>query len=368
MVIFGNKVYNRIFFIKEARMITSTTEKKSVISLLLVGSLLMLTGCLGEKSKNISSKDELSSQENDVLLSIDGKPVLYINDFEDQKMMAQQSNQQLNMILQMIPDAEYSMLFKSIEAGHLMKAWVVREGLDKNPKFIQQMDQYIEAIKLQMYMRLYEDAHPVNVTDHEVENFYKTKKDQIPGLIITPAGVDIIYVNFATKAQAESFATKIKDGSEKHLRAAAKEASLKPESMLINGQSNVNDALKNIVLNTIKFPSKEIVKIDDNSYWVVGILKKQEAEYRGLDTQEVKEGIAKMCKDEKREIELAKQIEQLMTDFNVVENKAYFENKKQNQSKALQGIEQLVMQAQQAAQNNESLDSDDSNAVLNDKI
>ncbi|MBP6870042.1 peptidyl-prolyl cis-trans isomerase [Candidatus Babeliales bacterium] len=354
-------------------MIIPTTEKKSVVSLLLVGSLFMLTGCLGEKTKDVTVQDELSSHTGDVnksevLLSIDGKPVLYVDEFEDQKMMAQQTNQQLNMILQMMPDAEYSMLFKSIEAGHLMKAWVVREGLDKEAKFVKQMEQYIEAIKLQMYMRLYEDAHPINVTDHEAEAFYKAKRDQIPGLILTPAGVDVVYVNFATKAQAEAFAVKVKDGSEKHFKAAAKDASLKTESMIIGSDSAVNDALKHVVLATTKFPAKEIVKIDDNSYWVVGMLKKQDAQYRTFDTPEVKQGITKMCKDEKREVELTKQIENLMTDFNVVENKAYFDNKKQNQTKALSGIEKLVMQAQQSAQDDEGLDLSEADAILNDKI
>lgn len=355
-------------------MITSTTEKKSVVSLLLVGSLFMLTGCLGEKAKDAGSQDASAVHAGDVnksevLLSIDGKPVLYADDFEDQKAMAQQSNQQLNMILQMMPDAEYSMLFKSIEAGHLMKAWVLKEGLDQDAKFIKQMNQYIEAVKLQMYMRLFEDAHPVNVTDHEAQAYYKAKRDQIPGLIVSPAGVDIVYVDFDTKAKAEAFAAKIKDGSEKHIKTAAKESNLKIQSMVVNSDSAVNEALKNVVLAANKFPAKEVVKIDDNSYFVVGMQKKKDAEYRSFDTPEVKQGITKMCKDEKREVELSKHIEKLMIELNVEENKAYFENKKQNQAKAVSNAEQLVMQMQQqAAQDNEEDDFQEEDAILNDKI
>jgi len=355
-------------------MITSTTEKKSVVSLLLVGSLFMLTGCLGEKAKDAGSQDGSAIHlgdvnKSEVLLSIDGKPVLYADDFEDQKAMAQQSNQQLNMILQMMPDAEYSMLFKSIEAGHLMKAWVLKEGLDQDAKFIKQMNQYIDAVKLQMYMRLFEDAHPVNVTDHEAQAYYKAKRDQIPGLIVSPAGVDIVYVDFDTKAKAEAFAAKIKDGSEKHLKNAAKESNVKTQSMVVNSDSAVNEALKHVVLAATKFPAKEVVKIDDNSYWVVGMQKKKDAEYRSFDTPEVKQGITKMCKDEKREAELSKHIEKLMTELNVEENKAYFENKKQNQAKALSNAEQLVMQMQQqAAQDNEEDDFQEEDAILNDKI
>lgn len=348
-------------------MIILKTEKKSFVSLLLVSSLFLLTGCLGEKEKAPKAEGEASSSEvagkGEVLLSIDGKPVLYVDDFEDQKAMAQQSNQQLNMILQMMPEAEYTMLFKSIEAGHLMKEWVIREGIDQKPELVKQRRQYHDAIDLQLYMKYYEDAHPINVTEHEAEAFYKTKRDQMPGLIVSPAGVDIVYVNFDTKAKAEAFAAKVKDGSEKHFKTAAKEASLKVETMVVGSDSAVNESLKNSVLEATKFPSKEIVKIDDNSYWVVGMLKKKDAEYRSFDTPEIKQGITKMCKDEKREAELTKQVEKLNKEYNVVENKAYFENKKNNHSNALKKAEQIVMQAQQQA-----ADEDSDLDVLDDKI
>ena len=332
-------------------MVTLKTDKKSVISLVLVGSLFLLTGCWGEKSKEVKSEDlsEVSAKNSEVLLSIDGKPVLYVDDFEGQKMMAQQSNQQLNMILQMMPDAEYAMLFKSIEAGHLMKEWVVRSGIDQKAELVKQRRQYHDAIDLQLYMKYYEDAHPVEVTEREAEAFYKAKRDQIPGLIVSQAGVDIVHTNFATKAKAEEFAAKVKDGSEKHFKAVAKEAGVKVEEMIVSADSVINDSLKNSVLAATKFPSKEVVKMDDNSYWVVGLLKKKDAEYRSFETPEIKQGITKMCKDEKREVELTKQVEQLNKEYNVVENKAYFENKKQNQVKALQKAEEIVMQAQQQA-------------------
>jgi hypothetical protein len=326
-------------------------SEKKIVSLLLVGSLFILTGCLGEKEKAPKVEDKSSAsqvtEKGEVLLSIDGKPVLYADDFEDQKAMAQQSNQQLNMILQMMPDAEYSMLFKSIEAGHLMKEWVLREGIDQKPELVKQRRQYHDAIDLQLYMKYYEDAHPIEVTEHEAQAFYKAKRDQMPGLISSPAGVEIVYANFDTKAKAETFAAKVKDGSDKHFKAAAKESNVKAENMIVGADSAVNETLKNSALAATKFPSKEVVKMDDNSYWVVGLLKKKDAEYRSFETPEIKQGITKMCRDEKREAELTKQVEKLNAEYNVVENKAYFDNKKQNHAHALKKAEEIVMQAQQ---------------------
>ncbi len=344
------------------------TDKNSVVSLVLVGSLFLLTGCFGEKSKEVKPENESQAsqavQQSDVLLSIDGKPVLYVEDFEEQKAMAQQSNQQLNMVLQMMPDAEYSMLFKSIEAGHLMKEWVVRSGMDQKPELVKQRRQYHDAIDLQLYMKYYEDAHPIDVTDNEAEAYYKAKRDQIPGLIVAPASVEIVHANFDTKSAAEAFADQVKDGSHKHFKSAAKEAGLKIETMNVSPESDVNEALKNSILAATKFPSKEVVKMDANSYWVVGMLKKKDAEYRTFDTPEIKKGISEMLKNEKREVELSKQVEALNKEYNVVENIAYFENKKQNQAKALNMADQIVAQVQQAAQD----ENDDFDILLEDKI
>jgi len=345
-------------------MMIHTTEKKSVISLLLVGSLFMLTGCLQEKKNDSIQEIDASqsvSNNGEVLLSIDGKPVLYADDFEDQKAMAQQSNQQLNMVLQMMPDAEYSMLFKSIKAGHLMKEWVIRQGIDQKEELVKQRRQYHDAIDLQLYMKYYEDAHPIKVSESEAEAFYKAKRDMIPGLIASPAGVEVAYVKFDTKAQAEGFATKVKDGSEKNMRAAAKEADATVVNLVVNQDSSVCESVKNVALSATKFPAKEVVKTDDGSYWVLGLLKKKDVEYRSFETPEIKAGITKMCTDEKREIELAKQIEKLTKEFNVVENKAYFDNKQQKNARALQKAEQIVMQAQQG-----DLDLDEEDDVLFD--
>lgn len=346
-------------------MITQKTEKKSVVSLVLVGSLFLLTGCFGEKAnkaKESQSVAESAAGKGELLLSIDGKPVLYAQDFEDQKQMLQQSNQQLNMILQMMPDAAYTMLFKSIEAGLLIKEWAIRAGIEDKEDFAKRRRLAHEQIDLNLYMQEFMEAHPIEVSDHEALNFYKEKRDQIQGLVTSPASVEVVYVACKTKAQAEDFASKARDGSEKHMKIAAKDMNLKLESMTISPDSACDNTLKQTVLVATKFPAKEIVKINDNVFYVVGLLKKNEAQYHSFDNPQVKEFIKKSCKDAKREAELALEIEKLRSKYNAVENKEYFEAKTQNQAKALQKAEELVMQAQQAA--GQELDD----VMLDDKI
>jgi len=356
-------------------MMMLTIEKKSVMSMAFVGSLLVLTGCMGDKKKSDDiqggkAEIEVVAGNGDVLLTINGKPVLYSGDFEDQKAMALQSNQQMNMILQMMPETEYTLFFKSLEAGHLMKEWVVRHKIDQDPELAKQRRQYHDAIDLQLYMKYYEDKHPIHVSDHEAREFYTTKRSQIPALVTAPESVEIVYVNFDAKDKAEEFLAAVRDGSEKHFNTAAKLHHYKVTPLSISAESQVNDVLKNTVLTATKFPAKEIVKIDDNSYWVIGMQHKKDAEYRTFDTPEVKQGITQMCMNEKREGELAKQVDQLRKEFNAVENKSYFEKKNQNHARALQQADKIVAQAQQGLNMIDMSQDDDMDEelLLQDKI
>lgn len=345
---------------------TRKTENKSVLSFLLISSLFILSGCFGQKAKEQAQESvaESAAEKGELLLSIDGKPVLYANDFEEQKQMLQQSNQQLNMILQMMPDAAYSMLFKSMEAGLLIKEWAVRAGVEEKDDFAKRRRLAHEQIDLNLYMEEFMKAHPIEVSDHEAMQFYKEKRDQIQGLVTVPASVEVVYANFATKAQAEEFASTARDGSDKHMKMAAKNANIKLETMTISADSSCNDMLKQVALNAAKFPAKEIVKVDDTSYMVVGLLKKHEAQYHSFDSPQVKEFMKKSCRDAKREAELAKDIEKLRNTYTVVENKSYFEAKTDNQNKALQKAQELVMQMQQQGMSEEDVDG----ALLDDKI
>lgn len=315
-------------------MMVRAMQHKTTISFVLVGSLLILSGCFDKKEKAAESASQDVTNKGAVLLSIEGKPALYAQDYEERKDMMVKASPQFQMILQMIPDAEYAMFFRNIEATCVMKEWGVRTGLTNNPDFVEQLRQIREEVELQLYSKYFQEAHPVEVSEHDIKEFYHAKRDQIPGLVIAPAATEIAYVKFSSKEKADSFATKIKDGSEKHMKSAAKESGDKVETMKVSAQSSVDQAVKAAVLEMTKFPSKAVVKAEDGSFWVVGGLKKEEAQYHSLDNPQVKEFIKKACADEKREAVLTKQIEKLIKEYNVEENKAYFEQKKQVQNEA----------------------------------
>lgn len=351
-------------------MMILMTEKRSVTTFLLAGSLLLVTGCFHDKKdEEKATSAQLATDRGDLLLSIDGKPVLYAQDFEDQKAMALQTDPRLGMMLQVMPNLEVELILASIEGGKIIEEWVKREKLDQDPTFAKTLRQYQDAIYTQLCLKAYQDAHPLTVTDQEAKEFYDENKNKIQGLVIVPAGFDVLSVKFNKKDEAERFTDKIKDGSKKNFEAAAKEFGFKVVSMVISEEGYADEAIKNSVLSVTKFPAKEMVKIEDGSYVVLGVTGKKDAEYHSFDHPDVKKGITKMCMDAKREKTQLADIEKMKKEYNVIADRSYFEKKAEksaNIQKSLQDAQNLAMVEQQPT--GSIIDEEDDEILFDDKI
>lgn len=317
-------------------------QKKAFAATVLVGvaGLSLLSGCnwwpFADKSKSDSSSIANSS---DVLLSIDGKPALTVEEYEEQLDMARQSNQQIDMLLQMMPNAEREYIFKGISIGKLMKAWGEKEGMDKLPAFQKQRRQLHDAMDLQLYMKAFEETHPLQISDSDVKEFYETKKDLIPGLALTPGGVNIVYARFDSKDKADKFLAKAKDIKDvKKFKADAELEKLSVADATINDKSNFSDALKEVVLGIKSFPRVTSVKVGDNSYWVLFATGKTDAKYRDLKSAEVQQGLRKMIADERKEKQLEQFVEELRKTLNVQENMDYFDKKEGQKRAAMEAL------------------------------
>ena len=293
-------------------------------------SLIILSGCwpLSDK-KNLdtsSSENNVTSLDDNTLVVIDGKAVLTVVEYENLISSARAANQQVAMILDAVPNGE-EFIFKGILRSKLMKAWGQRNGIDKSPEFLEEQKQAYDLVDFQIYMKYYEDAHPTHVSDQEVKDFYEEKKSLIPALVVSAGGVEVQYVRFDKKDQAQSFFEKVKNGSEKRFVDEADSAELTLQEDIINESSQYGESVKKFAETVTKTPHVSMIKISDNNYWVIQALRKTNAEYRSLETPEVKEGLRQMIMGTKREAELDKNMEDLKSTLNVLENKEYFEKK-----------------------------------------
>lgn len=306
--------------------------------------LLLFAGC-----DWFSKSDRTgSSHRSDVLLEINGKPVLTVQEYEDQLDMARKANAQIDMLLQMMPNAEKDIIFRGMTTAKLMQAWAEKNGVDKTEEFQKQRKQLHEAMDSQLFMKHFDDAHPVQVSDADVAKYYEEKKDVIPALTLTPGGVDISFVRFEDKNKAEQFLTKVKDVKKAAaFKTMATESKQTPGSAVINEKAAFADAIKNAVLEIKKFPSVKMIKVSDGAYWVVLATGKTETVYRDLKNPEIQQGLKKMLSDELKGQQLESILEQLKSELNVVEHNKYFEDKAQQKQQEMQAASE-EMDEQQA--------------------
>lgn len=290
-----------------------------------------------DSSQETTQQSDLPVFGGEVLLTINGKPALTSDEYEAQLDMARQSNPQVDALLNMMPNAEKDFVFKGVATGKLMKAWAQKEGIDKTAEFQKQRQQLHDAMDLQLFMKYFDDAHPVQVSDADLKNFYDEKKDVIPGLMTSPGGVQVAYIRFDSKGSAEDFLGKAKEVKNlKDFNALAKEGNLTVVEDTVNDKSHLSESIKSTVSSISKFPSTRMVKIGDNSYWVLYATSKSEAKYHDFNLPQVQQGLKKMLGDERKEKQLEQLIDGLKKELNVVENNTYFENKESSKRAALE--------------------------------
>lgn len=291
----------------------------------------------GESEKTTHHAELIDQPTGEVLLVIDGQPALTADEYEAQLEMARQSNPQVDALLNMMPNAEKEFVFKGVATGQLMKAWGKKEGIHQTGKFKNELKQLHDAMELQLFMKYFDEAHPVQVSDSDLKKFYDEKKDVIPGLQTSPGGVHVSYVRFDSKDKAQDFLAKAKEAkTKKEFEDKAKEHNVATADDTVNAKSHLSDAIKSVVADVKKFPSAHMAKVGDNSYWVLHAHGKSDAKYHDFNLPQVQQGLKKMLSDERKEKQLEETIEKLKKELNVVENSKYFEDKENKKRAALE--------------------------------
>lgn len=320
-------------------------QKKAFAATLVVGAvgLGLLSGCGWFSSSKEAKKEETAQSSvvnnNDVLLSIDGKPVLTIAEYEEQLDAARQAHQEIEMLLQMMPNAEKEYIFQGIATGKIMESWAKKEGIADSEQFKKQQKQMHDALDLQLYMAAFYDKNPIDISDAAVKEFYETKKDSVPGLKTAEGGVKVAYVRFDSKAAADKFLEKIKEVKDlAKFKSAGQAEQLTVADATINEKSSFSDSLKHAVLAMKHFPKAEVIKVDDNAFWVVFASGKADAQYHDLKNPQVQQGLKKMMSDERRQKQLEEFVGKMKKDMNVQENSDYFDQKESKKRAAMESM------------------------------
>ncbi len=309
-----------------------------ISSVLLVSSLVLLPGCEWFKSKLGLGNSSMPTAANDgsaVIATLNGKPLLTVNEFEAQFKNFIEKHPYGAMLAQM--EGIERKMFDGIVSQKIMSAWVSDNGIDKTQEYKESLDQLIQFLNA----RFFQMKHPVATSEADARDFYNKNKESMPEAVVSRGGVNASAVSFAKEADAKALLEKAKGKGS--LEKVAKEAGLADkyrDFKTVNATSiGIDQALKDGILALKKFPASEIIKAG-GSYYVVSATGKEEVKYRPFD--EVKASIEQRLNAQKQEQALEKEIEKLKKDYNVVVDEAYFSKKVANAPERVEE-EQLEM-------------------------
>lgn len=301
---------------------------------LLVSLLFVLPGCGPTKEKPVAETVTAApvSDGNVTLLSMvdkDGKQISLVTeqDLKQQLDMAAEANPQVKMVLEIMPDAEHDIFFKGLKRNKVLREWAKRNNIDEKAEYQRDFALLLDMARSSLDAQHFQKNLSITISDSDVKKYYDEHKDEMPGLVVSPAGVKVQGVMFDSVPKAEEFLEKVKvKGAD--FAKTAKEAGVEVDDFggVLSDRSFVDATLKEKILAFKKFPTTELIKLDDKKVWVVCAKSKEKAQY--VPYEQVKENLRSMLKEQELSKAFEKELEKLEKEYKFTENAAYFEAKK----------------------------------------
>lgn len=298
-------------------------NQKFALALLLV-PVVFLPSCapwnwLKEKMCGTKANSIAANDSSAVIVSMKGHPVITTQSFDKEFDQLIEENPHLKSVLAIMPDAKKNFLTGMINQ-EVVDAWVAENRVDQKAEYQRELDRMMRSVRRMLNTKYFGLEHPVQVSENEVNEFYEKNKDSMPDLMLSRGGVQAEGVSFEREADAKAFLAKAREM--KNVRKAADAAKVSKhyrDFKLVNAQSlGMDAALRDKVVALEKVPSMCVVKVSDNSFWVVSASHREETKYRPLE--QVKAGLEQFVAKEKRMELFDKEIGKLKTDYNVVVN------------------------------------------------
>lgn len=337
---------------------------KFLSSTLLVGVLILLPNCdwfkgeeagkgsattpSGEPRSPVASKSAEPTGEILLTLYDEKLPKVTVTDFQNYKKELLEAQPNYASIIEFMPGAN-EQIFESLVNESILEEWAIKNKIDQTQAYKDDLDKIMKYARRSLNVKYFQEKHPVVVTDAEVKNYYDENKNTIPQLMVSPGGVTAKAVMFDNKEAAQTFFDKVKD-PKANFDALAKGSNLTVKDLgEVNSQSfDVDGAIRKKILDAKKFPSVELVEINDKSFAVAKALSKNEPKYVPFD--QVKPGIENLLKQQKGAEVLTKEIDKLKKEYKAVPNKEYFEREKKAQEEHAQKAAAAMKQEQEMMQ------------------
>ncbi len=310
--------------------------------------VLFFVGCnfdwFGGKKKVASSGrasiSTPSTGSGEVLLSIDGKPVLKESDYKEYLTQILQASPYFRGVnVDMLPADMKQRLFYDLVNQEVILAWADKNNVEDTPEYQQEFEKIKTLLRRSLLMQQFEKKifDKISVSDSDVKDeFEKNKKTRY---VKAFGGVVVKGIKFENEDKANAFFDKVKNvkNTNEFASLAKKEnaANFKdwgrvdrnPRDMM--NYSEIPAVIRAKVFSFKNYPAVEKIKIG-NTIWVVHASDKKDDIYYDFD--EIKPQIEMMLKRTKFKEKFDEKVKELKKDFVLEINDNYFKRLEQREA------------------------------------
>jgi hypothetical protein len=268
----------------------------------------------------------MATQAENVLVTMNGKPVITTEILKSEKEELMESNPQLRSIMAFIDAKQLDRnLVEGLTSQAIVDRFIAEHNINTTKEYQQELERAIKSIKQMLNAKFFSQHFDVSVSDSDVRNFYEQNKQSMPNLIISRGGIKTTGVKFEQESVAKDFLTKAQ--STGNLPDAATKANMPADHIkdfnVVNEQSiGIDTALRDKIITLKQVPTIELIKIDDNTFWVVHASEKEEPKYQPFE--QVQNNLKMILEKEKRTEMFEQEINRLKDKYNVVIREDYF--------------------------------------------
>jgi len=325
--------------------------KKAFNFITLFSALLLLPGCMDWVKEKFgwlgtscsSCKDHTGphgtsgSQQGagEILLSIDGHPLVTLENFEDFWKMYVESNPQAALIAGIYPGLRKEVFTSLLVPFEIAKVYIQKTGKDKSAEFEKMVKRQCEFVYKTLALdSLHKDIlEKIDKSPQALKNFYMENRDKVRAFqdskfIKTPGGTSAISVEFNNDKDAAAFLEKAK--VDKDFAKLAKEdgKEIKDLGLVTMDTPEVNYFVK-VKLNELNPDDVAKVDLGKDKFVVVKALDKKKAEYIPFEDvikdPQAKDIIERELVQLKSVETMKAEIENLKKQYNIQQNNTFFE-------------------------------------------
>lgn len=319
---------------------------------LLLSTIILLSSCAPLdwiKNKmgceSCSSGADHGASRGEPLLSINGKPAITVEGFEDFWNTYLESNPQAAAYASFYPNVRHEMFKNNLVPLEVAKAWVKAEGKDKDSEYQKKIRKQQEFLESFTALEMLKDhvIKNIDTSDEALNNFYNENREKVSifqqaPFMKSPVSMKAQVVQFTDEKQAKDFLEKAekKDANFASLAKAANKTIKDVDSV----QTKDLDPVVRAKLKDMNTGDVTLVTSGKNQFKVVKVVSKQDATYAQFEEvkgePEVKEAVKQAIVQIQGSELFGKKLEELKEKFNVKEHTEFFDKERESKQADLQ--------------------------------